>query len=178
MSLIAIWQNKYNIIISIALSLVTISCAFHLRGYNNSDYSLPYKSVYLQCDNVIICDNLSNQIKINNLAKLESNALDADATIHVFNEQTSREPQGFNGAGRISQYNLTYQVSAVVLVKNNQVGNEINITSTANMMYNDATILADNQEETTFWNNLHNDAARRLLERVIYITKANKNTNK
>lgn len=150
------------------ICLVILSaCGFHLRGLNG-DNRFPFKEIYIECDNVIICSNLNNAVKIQDLAKTVNSPESADVTIKLFNEQTKRDPQGFNGAGRISSYLLTYQVQAKVLQNNKQIGNDIKISVNSSMNYNDSILLAVNQNEASLWNNLHENATNQLIRQLVY----------
>lgn len=168
--------RKINYTLLFGLSFILCACGFHLRGYNNTSYKFPFKTVYVQCDNVVICSNLKIMIKTDDLAKLESSPEKAEATIRVFNEQTSRDSQGFNAVGRISAYILTYQIEAQILRNKEVIGNPINVSVQSVMQYNDATILADTQEEANFWDNLHQNATYQLARKIVYF-KSSKNND-
>ncbi len=147
--------------------IIVSACGFHLRGINGNN-RFPFQKIYVQCDNVIICSNLTNAVKIQDLATLLPSPESADVTIQLFNEQTKRDPQGFNGAGRISSYLLTYQVQARILQKNKQIGNDIKVAVSASMNYSDSILLAVNQNEAVFWTNLHENATNQLIRQLIY----------
>jgi outer membrane lipopolysaccharide assembly protein LptE/RlpB len=143
------------------------SCGFHLNGLSG-DFKFPFETVYVECNNVIICQNFTNAIKTQSLAIIESTPDQAEVTIRLANEQTSRDPQGFNSVGRISSYLLTYQAQATVWQKSEQIGDDINLYSQIIMQYNDSTILADNQEEGTFWDQLHQNVTNQLIRRLVH----------
>lgn len=157
-----------NYVMLLGLLLLVCSCGFRLRGYNNTDYKFPFQKVYVTCDNVVICPNLKTVIRTDDLAVNESSPESADVTIKLLNEQTSRDAQGFNSAGRIAAFVLTYQVQAQVYQKGNQIGDTINVQVQSTMQYNDATILSNNQEEVKFWDDLHVNATNQLVRRLVY----------
>lgn len=177
-------MNKFLILIT---SVVTLSgCGFHLRGISG-DYKLPFATVYLDCNNIVICPNLQTAIKTQSLAKLVSspnmpinkkndlkNTTNAKeeiqgpiTTIRLVNEQTSRDPQNFNSVGRIAAYILTYQVQAQVWQYGSQIGDTINVSAQSVMQYNDSIILANNLDEATFWDKLHQSATNQLIRRLV-----------
>ncbi len=165
------YKNSY--LITIICFLIN-SCGLHLRGYNNTSFKFPFKNVYLDCDTVIICKNLHNVIINDELATIVTNQKNADATIKVYNEQTTRDSQGFNNAGRISSYILSYQVSLKILNSNQEVKAIIPISSQIVMNYNDATILSNNQQENKFWDLLHSEATNQLVRRIVYFKNEKK----
>lgn len=160
-----------KIIVSFFMLICVImlsACGFHLRGFRGN-YSLPFKSIYLECSNVVICTNFQTIVTTQNLAKFKTNPKDAEVTIKLFDEQTRRDPQTFNSIGRIAAYTLTYKVKAQVWKHGEQIGNDISLMAQSIMQYNDSTILSNNQNEVTFWDNLHEDVANQLIRRLMYL---------
>ncbi len=150
------------------LILLLSSCGFHLRGYDtSSNYKLPFKTVYIQCDNVVICSNLTSLITKQNLSKIVNKPTNAVATIRLLKEETTRDANGFNSAGRISSYLLTYQAVAEVWQSGEQIGDDIVIYNSATMNYNDSLILSKDQEEADIWDKLHQDTASQLVRRLV-----------
>ena len=169
-----IFKNIYIIIILLALS----SCGFHLRGYNaSSNYKLPFKTVYIQCDNVAICSNLTSLITKQDLSKVVTNANDAEATLRLSMEETSRDANDFNTAGRVSSYLLTYQATTEVWQNGEQIGDKITVHTDATMSYNSSLILSKDQEEADIWDKLHQDAASQLIRRLIALKNRENNVN-
>ncbi len=154
----------------IVLVCIVSACGFHLRGTEGS-YRLPFKSVYLDCNNVIICSNLHTAIKIQNFTNINNKIESAEAVITLFDEQTSRDPQAFNSVGRIAAYLLTYQIKATVTKNNLPIGKTIVISVNSIMNYNDSVILATNQNEVIFWNNLHQKATNQLIYQLVHVGK-------
>ena len=154
------------------------SCGFHLRGYSSSsNYKIPFKTIYIQCDNVAICSNLSSLITKQNLSTIVDKSSDAEAILRLRNEETSRDANGFNSAGRIASYLLTYQITAEVWQKGEQIGDNITVHTEATMNYNDSLILSKDQEEADIWDKLHQDAASQLVRRLIALKNRPSNAN-
>ena len=158
---------KPSFFISIILLFILSACGFHLRGLNG-DYKFPFNKVYLECDNVIICSNLTQAIKTQSLATVVNTPESADVTIKLYDEQTSRITGGYNGAGRIASYSLTYQTKAQILQNHTQLGRDLFVSVTSMMNYNDSTLLSANQNEVTFWDDLHRNATDQLIRQIIY----------
>jgi LPS-assembly lipoprotein len=160
---------NYKTFLGLFISIFSInSCGYHLRGLNNS-YKLPYKSIYLDCSSIIICDQIKLAISTQKLATITNNNIDADAIIKISNEETSKIPQNFNAAGRIAAYRLTYQVHTKIIEKNKPDNNiNFNVYTTNTMNYNDSTILANNINENDIWDNLHQAAISQLIRKLFY----------
>ncbi|MCX8514422.1 MAG: hypothetical protein ORN24_02525 [Burkholderiales bacterium] len=173
-------MNFKQLLVFIFYSLILVAlngCGFHLRGYNDTNYKFPFANIYVECNNVIICNNFKHVVTTEDLANIVTTKESSTIVIRLANEQTSRDSQGFNNAGRVSAYILTYQVQAMVLQNGVQLNNTINISTQDTMQYNDATILSNNQQEAQFWDNLHNSATNQLVRRLVFFKYPAKNDN-
>ena len=150
------------------LIMLLSACGFHFRGMAGSNYKFPFKTVYVECGGVVICQNLKTAISTQDLAQLESSPESAEIVIKLHDEQTSRNPQTLNSAGRIAAYILSYQAQASIWKNHRQLGGDITVFHQIIMQYNDSTILADTTEEQNFWNQLHEMATNQLIHRIIY----------
>lgn len=168
---------KINYILISILCITLAACGFHLRGTSGDYYKFPFQTVYVECNGVVICQNLLTSIKTQDLATLESSPAKAEVIIKLKNEQTSRDPQGLNSVGRITSFMLTYQATAQVWQRGEQLGNDMNISVQSLMQYNDSTILADTQEETNFWDQLHQNANNQLVRRLVHFPYRNYSLN-
>lgn len=168
---------KPNLIINIIVLLLVNSCGFHLRGSGgDTNYRFPFKTVYVECESVVICTNFKSAIQTQELSKILNNAESAEATIKLLQEATSRDAQGFTSVGRASSYLLTYQVVAQVWQKGQQIGEDMVVNSQATMQYNDSIILSSNQNEVTFWDQLHERVTNQLVRRLIFFKNNNEST--
>ncbi|MCE3268236.1 MAG: hypothetical protein K0R49_488 [Burkholderiales bacterium] len=157
-----------NFLFLIILFLFLSGCGFHLRGMPGADYKLPFKTIYIDCGNVVICPNLKNVINTQMLSTIVNNPESAQATVKLIKEDTSRDAQGFTSIGRASAYILTYRVTAQIIQKHVPIGNDIVVSSQSVMQYNDSIILASNQNEITFWDQLHESVTNQLIKRIIF----------
>ena len=160
---------NYKKIIVLILFILNSGCGYHLRGFNNNSYVLPYKLVYLDCDSIGICHNLQVSIQSQHLTTITEDINKSDAIIKITNEEKSKIPQNYNIAGRIASYRLTYQVSIKVLDKrkpNHDI--KFNIYATSVMNYNDSTILANDTNEKDIWDFLYRNTTSQLINKLIY----------
>lgn len=159
-------MKKTNLLLLFTLTSIITACGLHLRGTSGS-YKFPFKTVALQCNNVIICSNLQNVITKQSLATIVNDAESAEVVIKLMNEQTSRDPQTFNAAGRVANYILTYQVTTQVWQHHEQIGNDIVVSYQLVSQYNDSTILANNIEENSYWDKIHQNVTNQLVRRLV-----------
>ncbi|MDQ5922076.1 MAG: LPS-assembly lipoprotein [Pseudomonadota bacterium] len=163
----------YKFILLCCIVNLLSACGFHLRGFNNTEFKFPFQSVYVDCANTVICQNFKTVIETDDLATLTSKPESAEVIIKLLNEQTSRDAQGFNSAGRIAAFVLTYQIQAQVWQNHRQLGDTLDISTQTTLQYNDATILSNNQEEAILWNELHVNATNQLVRRLVYFNYRN-----
>jgi outer membrane lipopolysaccharide assembly protein LptE/RlpB len=159
---------QYSLPLGLMLLIIS-GCGFHLRGTSGgTNYKLPFKKVYIDCGTVVICPNLNSAIKTQELATIVTKMESADAVIRLVKEDTSRDAQSFTNVGRVSAYMLTYQVTVEIIQNHQKVGKDIVVSSQSVMQYNDSTLLSNNQNEVTFWDQLHEQATNQLVQRLIF----------
>ena len=161
-------QSSYRSLLLAILLFSLSGCGFHLRGSPGADYKFPFKKVFIDCGSVVICPNLVTAITTQELSKIVAKPESADATIKLVKEETSRDAQSFTSVGRASAYLLTYRVTAQIIQKREQIGNDIVVSSSSTMQYNDSIILSSNQNEVTFWDQLHEAVTNQLVKRITF----------
>lgn len=170
------YLHKYKNFLTLAILFVCISgCGFHLRGTAGANYKFPFKKIYLDCGNVVICPNLTHAINTQELATIVNKPESADATVKLVKEDTSRDAQSFTSVGRASAYVLTYRVTAQIIQKHEQLGKDIVVSSQSVMQYNDSIILSSNQNEVTFWDQLHESVTNKLVRRITFFKTSDNN---
>lgn len=163
-------------VLILLMASLQVGCGFHLRGTNGS-YSFPFQSAYLQCDNVVICNNFKNTITSETITTLVTNPESAEVTLRLFHENTSRDVSSYNQYGRISSYLLTYEVTAQVIQNGEQLNNDILVKVTSTILYNDSTILSSSQDEAQTWQELHQRATNQLITRLVHFQYRKKTFN-
>jgi outer membrane lipopolysaccharide assembly protein LptE/RlpB len=63
---------------------------------------------------------------------------------------------------------LTYRATAQIIEKHQQIGNDIVVSSSQVMQYNDSIVLSSNQNEATFWDQLHEAVTNQLIRRITF----------
>lgn len=170
-------MTQLNLALLFILTITLTACGFHLRGTNGDSYRFPFQTVYVECNNVIVCQNLTTAIKTQDLAKLVNTPESAEVIIKLVKEQTSRDILSINSVGRVSAYLLTYQMQAQVWQNQEQINNDISVAAQATMQYNNSTILADTKEEANMWDLLHQKATNQLVRQLIHFKYRNFSLN-
>ncbi len=152
------------------LLLVTLSltaCGFHLRGSQLQDMAFAFKSLYLKAPaETLFVAELRAALNANKVAMTPTSE-SADLLLEVVSEQTNKNILSLSGSGRVQEYQLIYRVS-LRAYDNKQVDwlppEEIMLTRI--LSYDDAQILAKEQEETQLYRDMRTDAVGQAIRRL------------
>lgn len=148
-----------------ALSLT--ACGFHLRGSQVHDMAFAFKSLYLKApaETPFVTD-LRTALSSNKVA-LTASAEAAELVLEVVSEQTNKNILSLSGGGRVREYQLIYRVS-LRAYDNKQIDwlppEEIMLTRI--LAYDDAQILAKEQEEAQLYRDMRTDAVGQAIRRL------------
>ncbi len=147
--------------------LVLTACGFHLRGSNLKDVQFAFKSLYLKApgETPFVAD-LRRILKANKI-ELTPAADKADLVLEVVSEQTLKQILSLSGAGRVQEYQLFYRVS--LRAYDNQQNDWLpadEISLSRILPYDDAQVLAKEQEEASLYKDMRNDAVSQAVRRL------------
>ncbi|MBI5891770.1 MAG: hypothetical protein HZB47_14070 [Nitrosomonadales bacterium] len=147
--------------------LALAACGFHLRGSNLKDVTFAFKSLYLKApgETPFVAD-LRRALSSNNVA-LTVTAEQADLVLEVVSEQTLKQILSLSGAGRVQEYQLFYRVSlrAYDNKQNDWLPAE-EISLSRILPYDDAQVLAKEQEEALLYKDMRADAVAQAVRRL------------
>lgn len=147
--------------------LVLTACGFHLRGSNLKDVQFAFKSLYLKApgETQFVTD-LRRMFKANKI-EMPPTADKADLVLEVVSEQTLKQILSLSGAGRVQEYQLFYRVS--LRAYDNQQNDWLpadEISLSRILPYDDAQVLAKEQEEATLYKDMRSDAVAQTVRRL------------
>jgi LPS-assembly lipoprotein len=154
-----------------ALLLLTMlalaACGFHLRGSNLKDVQFAFKSLYLKApsETTFVAD-LRRILKANKI-ELTATADKADLVLEVVSEQTLKQILSLSGAGRVQEYQLFYRIS--LRAYDNQQNDWLpadEISLSRILPYDDAQVLAKEQEEASLYKDMRSDAVAQAVRRL------------
>jgi LPS-assembly lipoprotein len=154
-----------------ALLLLTMlalaACGFHLRGSNLKDVQFAFKSLYLKApgETPFVTD-LRRILKANKI-ELTTTADKADLVLEVVSEQSQKQILSLSGAGRVQEFQLFYRVN--LRAYDNQqndwlTADEISLSRI--LPYDDAQVLAKEQEEAMLYKDMRSDALAQAVRRL------------
>ncbi|MFA6120413.1 MAG: LPS assembly lipoprotein LptE [Sideroxydans sp.] len=159
-------KNSMRTFIVLA-ALTLTACGFHLRGSQVQDMAFAFKSLYLKApaESPFVGD-LRTALIANKVA-LTSTADAAELVLEVVSEQTNKNILSLSGSGRVQEYQLIYRVS-LRAYDNKQIDwlppEEIMLTRI--LAYDDAQILAKEQEEAQLYRDMRTDAVGQAIRRL------------
>ncbi|TNC98883.1 MAG: LPS-assembly lipoprotein [Gallionellaceae bacterium] len=148
-------------------ALALTACGFHLRGSQLQDMAFAFKSLYLKAPaETLFVSDLRTALNANKVA-LTSTADAAELVLEVVSEQTNKNILSLSGSGRVQEYQLIYRVSlrAYDNKQNDWLPPE-EIMLTRILAYDDAQILAKEQEEAQLYRDMRTDAVGQAIRRL------------
>ena len=148
-------------------ALTLAACGFHLRGSNLKDIQFAFKTLYLKApgETPFVAD-LRRILKANNI-ELTNAADQADLVLDVVSEQATKQILTLSGAGRVQEYQLFYRV--LLRAYDNQQNDWLpaeEISLSRILPYDDAQVLAKEQEEAALYKDMRTDAVGQAVRRL------------
>jgi len=151
----------------LVLTLSLSACGFHLRGHDLQNAAFPFKSIYLKygAQTPFITD-LQNSLQLYKIT-LATSTEQADLTLDIAGENSSKKILALSGAGQVLEYELRYRVSLRAYDKQMQdwmPADEILLLRT--LTYDATQILAKEQEEALLYRDMRSDAVQQIMRRL------------
>lgn len=150
------------------MTLALSACGFHLRGSNLKDNTFAFKSFYLKSttgETPFVSD--LRKAMVASKVPLAATADQAELILEVISEQPSKQILSLSGSGRVQEYQLFFRVS-LRAYDNNQAdwlpADEISLSRI--LVYDDAQVLAKEQEEALLYKDMRTDAVAQAMRRL------------
>lgn len=149
------------------LLLTLVGCGFHLRGHNLNQAEFPFRSIFIKsAGETAFINELRNALELYKLV-LPTDSSQADITLQIVSERSSKQILSISSAGRVQEYELRYVVS---LRADDGKGREwlpaSELSVYRTMTYDDAQALAKEQEELMLYRDMRADAVQQILRRL------------
>jgi LPS-assembly lipoprotein len=149
------------------MTLALAACGFHLRGSSLNGVEFAFKSLYLKApaETPFVAD-LRRALYANKVT-LTATSEQSELILEVVSEQTSKQILSLSGSGRVQEYKLLYRVSVRAYdSKQNDWLPADEISLSRNMAYDDAQVLAKEQEEALLYKDMRSDAVAQAVRRL------------
>lgn len=151
----------------LATALLLSSCGFHMRGHNSMEVKLAFQSVYIRvAGETPFVTELRKALTLHKVVLSES-ADQATVILDIISEVTDKQILSLSAAGRVLEYDLRYRVT--MSVYDSQLVYWLpasNVSLNRTMPYNDAQVLAIEQEQAELYKDMRSDAVAQVLRRL------------
>jgi LPS-assembly lipoprotein len=138
-------------------------CGFRLRG----TAEVPFETLYLPGATSGIALDLKRYIQAGTNARVVDDAAKADAIMQFTEEGRLKEVLSLTGTGKVREFQLRYRVGFRVHDgKGTDFVPQSVITLTRDVTFNDAEILAKEQEEQILFRDMQTDMVQQILRRL------------
>jgi LPS-assembly lipoprotein len=149
------------------LTLLLSACGFHLRGHHQQDVKLAFQSVYIKsASETSFVADLRNALIFNKVTVSERPETGV-LTLEIISESTDKQILAMSSAGKIREFQLQYRVKLRaydVQLLNWLPEEEIVLVRT--LTFDDAQVLAKEQEEALLYKDMRADAVMQALRRL------------
>lgn len=139
-------------------------CGFRLRRLDG----IPFASLYVDAPaGSLVGPRVVALLKSVGSVKLVSNPAEAEAIVKLHTETRKKTILSLSGAGRVTEYRLTLELSYEVVDREGRVlAAPETIELVRDMTYDDSALLAKSSEEGLLYRDMDDDAARRIGRRL------------
>jgi LPS-assembly lipoprotein len=156
-----------NVLLSISL-LALAACGFHLRGSDLQDVRFGFNSLYIKSQGetpfVAELRRTLSRSKMEPVAKSDQ----AELILEIVSENVGKQILSLSGSGRVREYQLSYRVSmrAYDLQQVEWLPPD-DVQLNRVLSYDDALILAKEQEEAQLYRDMRADAVAQTVRRLM-----------
>jgi LPS-assembly lipoprotein len=150
-------------ILLVLLVLLLAGCGFRLRG----SADVPFETLYVPNATSGIGLDLKRHLEAGTSARVVNDPKLAQAILEISNESRGREILTLSGVGRVSEFQLRYQLS--FRVHDGKGGEYLASTTIAlkrDMTFQDTQILAKEAEEQFLFRDMQAEAVQHILRRM------------
>jgi LPS-assembly lipoprotein len=143
--------------------LIVAGCGFHLRG----TAEVPFQALYLPGATSGIALDLKRNIQAGTRARVVDDPKAADAVLQFTEETRAKEILSLTSAGRVREFQLRYRVGFRVHDGKGADFVPTNVIQlTRDVTFNDAEVLAKEQEEQLLFRDMQSDMVQQILRRL------------
>ena len=149
--------------LAVAALVLLAGCGFRLRG----TAGVPFETLYLPGATSGIALDLKRNIQAGTNARVVDDPKQAEAILEFSGETRAKEILSLTGAGRVREFRLRYRVGFRVHDgKGADFVPRNTIQLTRDVTFNDADILAKEQEEQLLFRDMQSDMVQQILRRL------------
>lgn len=150
-------------------ALLVSACGFQLRG----SYSLPWSTLYLGLpDTSELHAQIKRSVEASTQTRIVNDPQQAQAALVLLRNDQAKNILSLSGAGRVREFQLVRTfVYRIQDSKGVELQPPVQIVLQREMTFDDAYILAKEQEELMIWREMQVDLVQQLLRRLAASTR-------
>jgi LPS-assembly lipoprotein len=138
-------------------------CGFRMRGAAQ----VPFSTIFLPRTHIGLGLDLKRQVEAGTNARVVDDPKSADAVLQFTEEVRQKEVLSLTSAGRVREFQLRYRVGFRVHdARNRDFVPQNTIQLTRDVTFNDAQILAKEQEEQLLYRDMQADMVQQIIRRL------------
>jgi LPS-assembly lipoprotein len=153
----------------LACAVVLAACGFQLRG----DVTIPFRDLFITAPTGSpVAADLTRKLVAAHV-KIAPAITGADARVTIVAENRDKIILSLSGAGRVREFQLKLRVGYQVTDARGTLlvpASEVNLTRI--MSYDDAFVLAKQQEETLLYRDMEHDVVDQILRRLANVKRS------
>jgi LPS-assembly lipoprotein len=150
-------------VIKFVVVLVVAGCGFQLRG----TAEVPFQSLYVPNATAGIALDLKRNIQVGTRAKVVDDPAQADAVMQFTEETRGKEILSLTAQGRVREFQLRYRVGFRVHDGKGREYVPLSVIQLSrDVTFNDAEILAKEQEEQLLFRDMQADMVQQIMRRL------------
>lgn len=157
--------RRRSLLLAALSSLPLAACGFHLRGVRE----LPFETVFVERGRASqdLTNEIRRAIERQSSTRVTDDPKSADAIVDITENKVEKVILSLNSAGRVREYQLRQRFSFRVRDRDNvEIAPISTIELRRDLTYNDAEMLAKQQEEQVLYAEMQTDLIQQLLRRL------------
>ena len=161
-SLLRLTPCASRITAAAVLCMALAACGFQLRG----QAALPFESLHVSGPPAFT-SQVARAVRAGSKTRVTNNPQDAQVTLQIVSELRERNILTLSSGGRVRELQLRYRVVYRLFdQKNKEYIPASEILLKRDLTYNDADVIAKEQEEGLLYRDMQNDAVQQLVRRL------------
>ena len=157
-------RNRRQLLLGGLAALLLSGCGFRLRGQR----ALPFATLFVggQADTEIL-SLIRRRVAASGTTKISSNRADAAVVLEMLGARREKTIIGLSGAGKVREYEFRQELRFRLRDRDGEeLIPDTRLAATREATWDDAAILAKDQEEALLYRDMQGELVRQLMRRL------------
>ena len=155
---------KRRLFLAAMPAVLAAGCGFQLRRIEG----MPFASLYVDAaPGSVVAQRIRNALVSNKTTRLAPTVAEAEAVLHIRQEERTKVILSLSGAGRVTEYRLGLRLTYSVRGRDERIWAAAEtVELIRDMTYDDSQLLAKGAEEQLLYRDMEDMAALRIMRRL------------